>query len=95
MIHLQKISYPLSNLASNISDRDNLMDTSNEIKYLMKQDPDNIKIIKHEKTDARDIHIMCNKSVEVVFFFIYSILFDYNKLSIISPSYILKKNYFT
>lgn len=65
MIYLQKISYSLSNLASNTSDRDNLMDTSNEIKYLMKQDPDNIKIIKHDESDA---DIMRNKLVEVVLF---------------------------
>lgn len=68
MIRSQEISYPLSNLAKNISDRDNSVDTSNEIKSLVKQDPDNVKIIKHNKSDPQDIPIMCNKSVEVLFF---------------------------
>lgn len=68
MISSQEISYPLSNLTRNISDNSSDNSTSNKIKYLMKQNLDDVKIIKHDKSGARDIPIMCNKSVEVLFF---------------------------
>jgi len=45
--------------------------TSKEEKYLKKD----IKIIEQDKSGAQDIHIMCNKSVEVVIFYLFSFHF--------------------
>lgn len=60
MIHLQKIQS-----TRNISNGANSIDASNEIKYLPKQDLDNIRIDRN-KSDERDTSIICNKSVEVI-----------------------------
>lgn len=80
MIHLQEVSSsPSCNLKRNISNGAN---TSNEIKYLPKQDLDNIRI-ECNKSDERDISNICNKSVKVILMIYYICVANYSNYYII------------
>lgn len=83
MIHLQEISSsPSCNLTRNISNGANSMDASNEIKYLPKQNLDNIRI-DCNKSDERDTSIICNKSVKVILMIYYICVTNYSNYYII------------
>lgn len=59
MKFLQEIStYSSSDLTRNALNNDNSMDTSKGMKYLLKQDLENIKIIDCDKSTKQNIPVM-------------------------------------